>query len=1049
MHSVLKHRNITLERCEKFVSDSLFLDANLRGKLYKRSIQIPVFEIYSPQYAPELGIDGRITYQDAQKGIYESASIGKSIGPSWSTHWLRVSVDIPEDWRDEIVHFVFDSGCEAMVWLDGVPVQGLSGGDRHDKRLYYRLAAPARGGERTTLMIEVACNGLFGVGKGGDIFPPDEHKTFSISKIEIAALDQEAWKLFWDYTVIVDIAKNLPAESSRGSQALFTANKIVNACKVDDRSSWPTAQRIADVFFQDTNGSSQHQISAIGHCHIDTAWLWPYAETIRKCARSWTTMLRLMEQFPDYKFGCSQAQQYAWLEEHYPVVLEQIKAATQKDQFIPLGGTWVEMDGNLPSGESFVRQFLYGQQYFQKTFGKLCDVFWLPDTFGYSAQLPQIIRSCGIRYFLTQKLSWNIFNKFPHHSFVWEGIDGTQVLTHFPPVDSYTSSASVRDLLYSVSNYKDKDRSNESLLVYGWGDGGGGPTPEMLEVLTRARNLDGLPKVEHQNPSQFFAKLEERKSDLNTWFGELYFELHRGTYTTQAKTKLGNRKSEVALHDVEAIYTMLHNRALEYPKAKIEELWKLVLLNQFHDVLPGSSIECVYQDAIKYYNIVLEQASQLLSKALETVVPSGGDVSHVAAINTLAFPREEIVSLPDGIGGVQQSHDGKQLGIVSAPAFGYKTRAPQQPSSFQGTVTARETESGFVLENNYLQVLVTYQGHITSLIDKRASGRQVIEPSKSANAFVMYDDIPLFWDAWDVEVYHLEKKYEVLQGSATLVESGPIRVGVKVEGKLTESSHFTQYIYLNAMTAELTFDCEVDWHENHKFLKVEFPFNLHSPQATYEIQYGHLQRPTHFNTSWDAARFEVCAQKWADLSEHGYGISLLNDCKYGYATHRNIMRLSLLRSSKYPDPNADMGVHTFRYSLIPHLGTFQEAGIIQRAQAFNNPLILRQTSSMPDETSLLSVSSDAVVVDAVKLSECGGAVIVRLYEAHGGRGSYSLNTSWNIQRAAVCNMLEDDLFDISPSGGSVAFELTPFQIITIKLIIADRSRKRQKPDSQE
>ncbi|MCX7706554.1 MAG: alpha-mannosidase, partial [Anaerolineae bacterium] len=799
------------------------------------------------------------------------------------------------------------------------------------------------------------------------------------------------------------------------------------------------------------NGDGQHNLSAVGHAHIDTAWLWPIAETRRKCIRTFATAVRYMADYPDYHFACSQAQQYAWIKEMAPGLYERIRAQVAAGRFVPAGGTWVEMDCNIPAGESLVRQFLYGQRFFRQEFGITCRELWLPDVFGYSAQLPQIMRLAGIRYFLTTKLSWNQFNQLPANTFLWEGLDGTRVLTHFPPLDTYNAMATVSDVLKSSAKFRDHERGRESYLVFGLGDGGGGPTLAMLEQLARMKDVDGLPRVEMRSPAEFFARCEADIREPTVWSGELYLELHRGTYTTQARVKRANRQCELLLRDVEflsAVATCL--KGLPYPGAELERLWKLVLLNQFHDIIPGSSIAEVYRDTAAQHAKVLDTGETLRHRAVDALldnIPDASAAENICVINTLGIPRDEVVALPDGVPARQVGADGRPLGIVHAPALGYAVfsavASPDvQPDSGRRTLVRTvaspdvqivETPDQFVLENDLVRATLDRGGGLVSLFDKRV-GRECIAPGAAGNRFVLFDDHPANWDAWDVDIFHLEKRREA--GPATrarVLEAGPLRVAVEFTYRLSPASTLIQVVSLTALSPRLDFANEVEWHEDHKFLKVEFPLALRAAEATYEIQYGHIRRPTHWNTSWDMARFEVPAQRWADLSEPDFGVALLNNSKYGYGVHGNVMRLSLLRSPKEPDPTADMGHHAFCYALLPHPGTPREANVVMEAYRFNVPLLVSRTAAEPTEASFFGVDTPAIVIDWIKKAEDSDALIVRLYEAAGTHARGRLSSPLPVAAAAICNLLEEDEAPVAWQDGGVTLDLRPFEIVTLKL----------------
>uniref|UniRef100_A0AAX7SPN1 Alpha-mannosidase 2C1 n=1 Tax=Astatotilapia calliptera TaxID=8154 RepID=A0AAX7SPN1_ASTCA len=916
---VLKNRRTLLERAEKFISDIYFTDCNLRGR--------------------------------------------------WWTCWFKVTLKIPESWRGKAVHLLWESDGEAMVWRDEQPVQGLT---KEGEKTSYILSECLQDEElhSLTLYVEMACNGLFGAGQGSQIAPPDPNRKFSVQKAELVVFNGDVRELLTDFEMLVDIVKELGEEEQRGYQALFTVNEMVNLCDPSDPSSFAKVHSLAGTFFNQRNGESQHTVHAMGHCHIDSAWLWPYEETIRKCGRSWVTVIRLMEKNPEFVFTCSQAQQFQWVKSWYPGLFSSIQHYVKKGQFIPVGGTWVEMDGNLPSGESMVRQFLEGQRFFNKEFGRYCKEFWLPDTFGYSAQLPQIMQGCGISNFLTQKLSWNLVNTFPHNTFFWEGLDGSTVLTHFPPGNSYEMKGKVEDLVKTLKNNKDKGRANHSAALFGFGDGGGGPTQLMLDRLRLVQDTNGLPKVQMSTPDELFTRLQADSALLCTWTGELFLELHNGTYTTQAQIKRGNRQCETLLHDIEiaSSLALYRNNTFPYPAEKLQELWRLLLLNQFHDVIPGSCIEMVVEDALKYYEGEFLQASSI------------------------------------GVSPV-------------------KDTPPVTPVS----VTVQVFNC------------VKLEGTLASLCLISAN-RESISDGCLGNQFVMFDDVPLYWDAWDVMDYHLQTRKpvaEVVQ-PVHVVSPGGLRGSVSFTLRISDKSTITQEIIMDAMCPYIKFSTEVQWAESHKFLKVEFPVRVRSPNATYEIQFGHLQRPTHRNTSWDWAKFEVWGHKWADLSEHNFGVSLLNDCKYGYSVHKNTMTLSLLRAPKAPDATADMGIHHFTYAIMPHTRSFQEASVIQCAYNLNFPLRLIQCSPNTVPWSAFSVTSQAVVLETIKQAEDrGGVLVVRLYESHGSSVTATLRTALPVREAWVCDLLEkqDPNHPVPVTSEGITLDFNPFQIVSLLLIM--------------
>jgi alpha-mannosidase len=1007
-----KHSAITLQRLQTYKEER-----GIKGFIYPEKSPVKLFVYHAP---------GRVTYQEAISSKFTETKVGEFLGPAWSTHWFLVEISIPEKWEGQEVHLLWDSSSEACIWIDGEPRQGLTGTgtmpwEANMGRLAYRITQKASENQKALVYIEMACNGLFGT----------EPKTlYQLKQVEIGLFDPLAWGLYWDYMIIADMAEFLPKNSPRAGQALWTANEMINIINPNDKSTWQEAREYAAKFLSETNGASQHNLSAIGYAHLDTAWLWPLAETKRKIVRTFSTTMRLMEDYASYKFASAQAQHLVWLREFQPDLYNQVKSRILEGRFVLVGGSWIEPDCNIPSGESLIRQFLFGQNFYLEEFGIRCEEFWNPDVFGYSAALPQIMRGCGIKYFLTQKLSWNQINKPANHTFIWEGLDGSQILTHFPPADTYGSAGNVADVVKSVDLFKEHDRAKESILIFGWGDGGGGPTPGMIEQIIRMSDVDELPRVQIRTVNEFFKRCESDIKDPAKWVGELYFEYHRGTYTTQAANKRDNRRCELLLRDVEILSSLnFIDGNNSYPKVELDKLWKVVLLNQFHDILPGSSIREVYEDSAKDYDAVLREGSSLRQSAIEKLSPAG---NHWIAFNTLSKSRVDVIEIEGMDNSIQQSHNGKALAIVDAAPFAFAKFDAE--FRIEKEASLELTLEGYKMENQFLSLILTPGGQITSLLFKEIS-RQAVANECLANQFVLYEDDPINFEAWDVDVFHLEKKQKINAAvNSRVVETGPIRVAVEFEYEISQSSSIVQTVLLTAISPRIEFHTKVNWHEAKRFLKVEFPWEIRSEQATYEIQFGHVQRPTHFNTSWDLARFEVCAHKWADLSEPGFGMAVLNDSKYGYSTLGNVMSLSLLRSPKSPDPEADMGEHFFKYALLPHQGSFRDGGVIDEGYRFNVPLLVHRSDIDHDTRPFFNVDHPSIVIDTVKKAEHDDALIIRLFESYGGRCQFKLSSKYNLSSVYLCNFLEEIEHELHWHEGGVVLKIKPFQVLTIKLV---------------
>jgi alpha-mannosidase len=805
-------------------------------------------------------------------------------------------------------------------------------------------------------------------------------------------------------------------------------------------------------------------VIGVGHAHIDVAWLWTLGQTVRKSGRTFSNVLRLMEQFPEYKFSQSQAQLYQYTEQHYPDIFEQVKWRIQEGRWEVMGGTWVEPDCNAIGAESFVRQFLLGRTYFRKHFGDVdTPVLWLPDTFGYSWAIPQLIKQAGMKYFITHKMSWNQYNHMPNQILWWQGLDGTKILTHFlttpsgdeflPHATTYNGMASAKEIFGTWNNFRQKETHNELITAYGFGDGGGGPTREMLENIEQLAQHPGAPRVRTGTVREYMERIENEIADeLPVWNGEFYFEYHRGTYTGQARNKRNNRKSEFLLHDAEflaAWATLLTGQ--EYPSEAIRQAWELICLNQFHDILPGSSIGPVYSDSDKDYQTIRELGEQVREQAINTlasVLPAG---TSIFSANATSYGKRRIglldgalnngTHIVDAAGNSLVTQSVKSGTLVEIPhlepysiaALSEVRGAASVPNS---PLSATQTQGVTVLENALIRVEINATGDITRVYDKEAD-REVLPPDTQANVFLAFEDRPMNFDAWDIDIFY-EDRTEKIDGveSLAIIEQGPIRAAVEIK-RSYRSSQIHQKIYLYRDSKRVDFDTWIDWHEHHTLLKVAFPVNIMSPMATFDVQWGNVQRPTHRNTSWDWARFETCAHKWADLSEGNYGVALLNDCKYGYDIHDNVMRLTLLKSATSPDPDADQGEHLMTYSLLPHQGDWRD-GVIAEAYDLNDPLILRRVSGNGSQSnpigSFVSTSVPNVVIETIKLAEDGNGLIVRMYEDQRNRGKATIKTNFALAEAHQCNILEEDETPLPVNGNEIQIDFAPYQIITLRLI---------------
>ena len=982
---------------------------------------------------------------------------------SWMQNFvLRTTFVIPEDWdKSRPISLYLPLGeagdfshPEALAYIDGIPYAAC---DRHHREI--SLKRECADGDSHLL----ALHGWTGLGG----FPKHEPLTkLYMRQCSMVQVHQPTRDFIALSRMALETAQNLDADHPARSGLLTALNEAFIALDTRDpldcdtfyESVEPATQMLRDGIGR-SGAPMDVTIHATGHAHIDVAWLWTVGQTRRKSERTFHNVIRLMEQFPDYHFTQSQPQVYQFIKEDQPALFESIKKRVKEGRWEPIGGMWVEADCNLSGAESLARQFLLGRSFFREHFGKEAEspILWLPDVFGYAWALPQLIRQAGLKYFMTIKIGWSQYNRLPYDTFLWQGIDGTQILTHFSTVkdfgsvyaSTYNSMANARETLGTWHNFQQKELHKDLLMAYGFGDGGGGPTPEMLENIEVMKEFPGLPRVRQSSAKQFFesiAPLTESRM-MPVWNGELYLEYHRGTYTTQARNKRANRKSEFLLHDVEFIATyasLITN--YEYPITEITNAWQTVCLNQFHDIIPGSSIGPVYEESQQQYAQLTRDVTRLRDEALEAI--ASRLEAEVLLVNSTSFTQPGLVFIPgersDGFTRdgqavpVQEAESGLWVDAGELPA--YSVIGLGQISAVEMRSASLSPSTGLPsLENEFLLVTFNDDGDITRIFDKQAD-REVLAPNSVANQFQAFEDRPSSWDAWDIEIFYDDKMWQADPASSiTLVEYGELRQTVEIKRKIL-NSEYTQRISLSHNARRLDFDTQIMWNERHILLKVAFPVNVLAPLATFEIQWGNVQRATHHNTSWDWARFETCAQKWVDLSEGDYGASLLNDCKYGHDIHDHVIRLTLLRSPTMPDPTADFGEHQFRYSLYPHRGLWNEE-TQREAYLLNDPILAykpkgkseRSEELGPSLQSLVSASSPNVLIETVKRAEDGNGIIVRLYESHRKRGRVQLRAGFELEAAWETNLLEETESALRVESNAVHLDLRPYQIMTLRL----------------
>lgn len=880
------------------------------------------------------------------------------------------------------------------------------------------------------------------------------HTEFSLIP-EFITIDKEIYDLYWDIIVPLQSFNRMKPDSRELMDLTRVINDTINL--LDLRTPYSkefyASVRNAKAYIQkqlyeQMGGNNDVIASCIGHTHIDVAWWWTVAQTREKVARSFATVLKYMAEYPNYKFMSSQPVLYYFLKQRYPELYAQIKERVKEGRWEPEGGMWLEADCNLTSGESLVRQFLYGKRFFKEEFGVDNKILWLPDVFGYSAALPQIMKECGIDYFMTTKLAWNQFNKIPNDTFIWEGMDGSQILTHLITTlgvgqdenksffTTYNGLLHPDAIMGGWARYQNKDINNDILISYGFGDGGGGPTKEMIETSARMeKGIAGIPKVRQVFAKQYFDELNERVKDnkrLQKWVGELYFEYHRGTLTSMARNKRSNRKSELGMMDLELLLT-LADYSEDYPKQKLDDMWRTVLLNQFHDILPGTCIHEVYEVTKAEYAELAKDIKSMQTQALEKLFDMTTD--NVTIVNTKGFESNEIVdlgnisaeALEDSDGNVYPVQD-NLVYIKNLPSKGYKTL---KKVSLSEKPEIKFSISGNTLETPYYVVELDNAGLFTRIYDK-VNDREILQNGKRANLMRMFEDKPIYYDNWDIDIYYTEKSWD-LDSAESITWSNPGNVYVKLDiVRNISNSRVNQSIYFYADSPKIDFKTNVDWQEHQHLLKVYFPIDVHTDEATFDIQFGNITRKTHNNTLWDVARFEYCGQKWADISEGNYGVSLLNDCKYGYSISESCMSLTLIKSGIEPNPVTDQEIHEFTYSIYPHKDSWRN-GTEHEAYRLNQPAIAYAGGTFGENYSLASINKSNIIIETIKHAEDGDGIIVRMYESENSRTKAELTFNKSIASVDECNCIEEKKSAFAFVGNRIPFSIKPYEIKTFRI----------------
>ncbi len=994
--------------------DLKLVEARIERELYERVLPA-VYSAAIPLTVAAWDAPGEpVSFDEAMLGEYRPFAIGDHWSRPWGTTWFRFTVDVPPTMVGPNLEAVIDLGfhqdaagfqSEGLVWMDGSPLQGI-----HPRRTGVPL--PEVGQGSLQFFVEAASNPAFPgyrPSRLGSLATAGNKALYRLRKAGLALRDDTVFGLLVDADVLLGLARALPLDEPRRIRVLRALETAFNVLDLEAVAiTAGAARRLLRPALGLTARAGGHRVVAVGHAHIDSAWLWPIRETQRKCARTFASAVRLMDDYPDYHFTCSQAVQYDWIERSHPTLFDAIRAKISAGQWHPVGGMWVEPDMNLPSGESIVRQLVYGQRYFESRFGLRSTVIWIPDVFGYPATLPQIFRQGGCSRFVTQKLSWNKQNVFPHSTFWWEGLDGSRILTHFPPVDTYNAEITPAEVVHAERNFKDHGWSSWSLMPFGHGNGGGGPTREMMERARRMADVDGVSRISVGTPEEFFAHVEAEATTgapVPVWTGELYFEMHRGTLTSQSATKVGNRLCERLLREAE-LWWVAAGGASPDLAAEIQDLWKDVLLQQFHDIIPGSSIAWVAADAEAAHTRVAARLEEIISDAMTLIAPAG-----VSVANAATHDRREVLVV-DG-----------EPSMVEVPGCGISpfTSMPVE----RGVVVTDHS-----MNNGLIAVSWNLDGEITSIIDVVRS-RQLL-PEGGRITLELAPDHPVVYDAWDVESWTRSLGSSITSTvSVELVANHHLLAELVVRREFGRSTLIQTY-RMRACSPRLDITFDIDWHEDEKLLSLSVPIDVNAREAVCDIQFGHVRRPTHVSSSWDAAKYEVCAHRFVDISEPSFGVAVLNDGRYGHGVQGGGVSVSLLRAAKYPDPDADHGRHQVTISVLPHGPGLYD--VLHEAEALNMPLQIVTGQATSAAGPVVSVDHRGVQISSVKHADDGSAdLIVRLHEACGDRSLVTLRTPAPCRGALRCNLLEEPTSAIECSDGIVSLTLRPFELVTLRL----------------
>ncbi len=1001
-----------------------------------------------------------LTSEEALKGPFQPVSPGFTWGHEWEYCWFKGSIALPEEAKGQRIVMDLKPQGESALFVNGKSFGTYRASWVNEPHHFMEdnvLSFCAQGGEHYDILMETYAGHFMpeaptGGCTTGPVLPgafedtAEEGKRRVLGKCTYGIWNEDAYQLYMDVATLSALLTTLDETSLRAAKIAkalqeFTLIADFEQPREGRIASYKAAREALRPVMEAKNGSSAPVFYAVGNAHLDLAWLWPMAETYRKTERTFAAQLRLIEEYPEYKFIQSQPASYEMCKKYYPELFARIKEAVKGGQWIADGAMWVEPDTNMASGEALIRQLMHGKRYYKEEFDVDSKVLWLPDTFGYTAALPQILKGCGVDYLVTQKIFWsyNEGDQFPYHYFTWEGMDGSQVVSFLPTSYTYrTDPIEANNIWKNRTQVQDLDAF---LMPYGYGDGGGGPARDYIEYAKRQEDLEGSVKVKMAGPMEFFHDMEEQGGPVNTYVGELYFSAHRGTYTSQAAVKKNNRRNELAMREEEFWSSLGLGRGLEYDLAKADALWKELLLHQFHDILPGSSIGRVYVEANKAHEAIHAGAQELLDQAIDALTERKEE-NAVTVWNSLSFDRKALVELPEAFGAgartlegqavpVQKTEEGVKA-IVDIPSCGAVSLVPAEAGASgdgaKAAVSVKEEGDGYVLENSQVRATVDGRGEVVSFVLKESGREYAAQPM---NRFRLYKDVPRLFDAWDIDSnYILQEVKAVAEVSVEKVGEGLEGV-VKVSGRISESS-FTQYIRLAADSRRLAFETEVDWKELHRLLKVSFPVDVYAENGINEMQFGYVERPAHRSRLYDKDRFEVCNHRYSALCDGSHGAAVLNDCKYGISMNGNALELTLLRAAACPEMRADNGQHSFTYAFTAWEGPFVDSDVVRQGYELNvKPVV---SKGAVERFSAVTVDKANVILDTMKPAEDGsGDIVLRLYEAKKAAAKAEVSLQFGAAKAYLCDMLENVIEEVPVTDGKIVLPFRAFEIKTVRV----------------